>query len=133
MEKLHLLRGWIMEFPLWEGALLTDTTTPCLGSCGLFPVGTKVVSRKEDVLGGVRCRLQDTFLLRRRAVKCEASAGWIMEFTAWAQAVTPPVFGENTHLAVEKGKLLSTESDGTAIYEVTVTITYEKEYEYGKN
>lgn len=133
MEKLNLIRGWIMGFPLWEGVLLTDTTDPEPGSCGLFPVGTKLLHRKEDVLGGVRCRLQDSFLLRRKAVKSEAAAAWIMAFTAWAQETTPPRFGENTHMAVEKGKLLSTASDGTAIYEVTVTITYEKEYEHGKN
>ena len=133
MEKLNLIRQWIMGFPLWEGVLLTDTTDPEPGSCGLFPVGTKLLHRKEDVLGGVRCRLQDSFLLRRKAVKSEAAAAWIMAFTAWAQETTPPDFGENTHMAVEKGKLLSTASDGTAIYEVTVTITYEKEYEHGKN
>lgn len=133
MEKLNLMRGWIKDFPLWEGELLTDTTDPQPGSCGLFPMGTELLHRKEDVLGGVRCRFRERFALRRRAVKAQSAAAWIMEFTAWAQGSTPPPFGENTHLAVEKGRLLSTESNGTAIYEVTVTITYEKEYEHGKN
>ena len=133
MEKLNLMGVWIREFPLWEGQLLTDTTEPALHSCGLFPMGTKLLHRKEDVLGNTRCRYADSFRLRRRAVKSPEAAAWIMAFADWAQSSTPPAFGENTHLAVENGKMVSTAPDGTAIYELTVTITYEKEYEHGKN
>ena len=127
MEKLELVRRWIQSFPQFSGELLTDTTEPGVGSCGLFPMGTKLLHRKEDVLGNVRCTVAETFLLRRRAVKSDAAAAWIMAFSAWAETGVPPQLGENTRLAVEKGKLLSTATDGTAIYEVTVTMTYEKE------
>lgn len=133
MEELNLVRSWVMGFPGWEGELAVDSTDCIPGSCGLFPVGKEQLNRREDVLGNVRFRYRERFLLRRTAVKGEQAAAWIMAFTAWAESQTPPALGENAAVSVEKGKLLSTAPDGTATYEVTVNFTYEKENEYGKN
>ena len=133
MEELNLVQAWVKSFPGWEGELSTDCTKCVPGSCGLFPVGISLTDRREDVLGNVRCRYKNSFLLRRRALKGEKAAGWIMEFSAWAQVSEPPAMGENTQVTVEKGKLLSTHPDGTATYEIAVHFAYEKEYVYGKN
>lgn len=133
MEKLHLVRDWVMDFPGWEGDLSIDTTDCAPGSCGLFPVGKEQLSRRENVLGNVRCRYRERFLLRRTAIKGCQAAAWLMAFTAWAESQAAPALGDNTTVRAEKGKLLSTAPDGTATYEVTVEFEYEKENEHGKN
>lgn len=133
MEELNLVRQWVMGFPGWEGELLTDCTECSPGSCGLFPVGKEQLFRREDVLGNVRCRYKDSFLLRRRAVKGEKAAAWVMAFAAWAESAVPPVLGERVQVSAEQGKLYAAAPDGTATYQVTVHFTYEKEYVYGKN
>ncbi len=133
MEELNLVRSWVTGFPGWEGVLLTDTVDVAPGSCGLFPVGKALLDRREDVLGNVRCRWRESFLLRRRAVKGEAAAAWIMGFAAWAEGAAPPALGEKVQTSVEQGKLHAAAPDGTATYQVTVHFTYEKEYLYGEN
>lgn len=133
MEELNLVRSWVMGFPKWHGELLTDTVDVAPGSCGLFPVGKEQLSRREDVLGNVRCRYRDSFLLRRRAVKGEAAAAWVMDFAAWAEGAHLPALGDGVQVSVEQGKLHAAAPDGTATYQVIVHFTYEKEHIYGEN
>ena len=133
MEELNLVQSWVMGFPKWEGPLLTDTVDVAPGSCGLFPVGKALLDRREDVLGNARCRYRDSFLLRRRAVKGEAAAAWVMEFAAWGENAQPPALGDGVQVSVEQGKLHAAAPDGTATYQVIVHFTYEKEHIYGEN
>lgn len=133
MEELNLVKAWVMDYPGWQGDLLTDLTQVHPGSCGLFPLGRELQHRKEDVLGNVRCRYRQKFCLRRRAVKGEQAAAWIMDFTAWATSQTPPPLGENMRVQAQNGKLYATAPDGTAIYQVELIMEYEKENAYGKD
>lgn len=128
MEQLEIMKQWIVQFPGWGDTVLTvDTTDSIPGSCGLFPRGRQPVSCREDVLGNRHPVWKEQFLLRRVAGRGEDAIGWILDFGRWADRAEPPALGEHTRVYGEKGRLAGAGPGDTAIYEVTITVQYEKE------
>ena len=127
MEELEKLKRWIVGFPRWgEAALTVDDTGAAPGSCGLFPLGVEQLRVREDVLGGKTLRLRQKFLLRRRAIRGEDAAGWLLELQNWAAAGDAPVFGADQRVRWEKGKLSGGSQTGTGLYEVYIIFEYTK-------
>lgn len=123
-----------MRFPGWgEVALSIDTTDPTPGSCGLFPLGTEEISRREDLLGNVTCRLRQTFLLRRVAVRGEDAAAFMAALSRWIWEQPAPDLGADTRIRGEKGRLASVDRTDTATYEMKIIAEFEKEIPYGNN
>ena len=128
MEQLGILKNYLMAFPEWgDTAITIDTTDPTPGSCGLFPLGTEELSRREDVLGNVKLRLRQTYALRRVALRQEEGAAFMAELAAWIRTQPAPDLGENTRIRGEKGRLASVSQTGTATYELKIITEFEKE------
>ena len=128
MEILEILKNYLMGFPKWgDVRLQIDTTDPTPGSCGLFPLGSEELSRREDVMGNVKCRLRHTFLLRRVANRGEQAAAWLMELARWMGQQPPPTVGENPGIRGEKGRLVNPGQTGAATYEMGIILEYDKE------
>lgn len=137
MEQINALRALLLTFPLWgQQPLFIDSTDASPECCGLFPLGLRELERREDVLGGCRQRLRQTFLLRRHGCRGEDAAAWLLQLQQWLMEqadVLQPVFGTQLQLRAEQGKLTSTAQPGTGVYEVQITVEYTKEKEYGEN
>lgn len=128
MEQLEIFKNYLMAFPGWGDATLSiDTTASTPGSCGLFPLGTEELSRREDVLGNVTCRLRQTFLLRRVAVRGEDAAAFMAELSRWFYEQPAPNLGADTRIRGEKGRLSSAGHTGTATYEMKIIAEFERE------
>lgn len=128
MDTLEILKGWLVGFPEWGNAQLhIDITEPDPGSCGLFPLGTEEISRREDVLGNVKVRLRMTCLLRRVALRRDEGAAFMAELSRWIGQRPAPMLGMNTRIRGEKGKLASVSQTGTATYEMKIIAEFEKE------
>ena len=125
MEQLEILKNFLAGFDGLSPAI--DMTSPEPGSCGLFPQGTEEISRREDVLGNVTCRLRQTYLLRRVDIRGEMGASFMLRLCQWAQDQPAPELGENTRIRWEKGRLVSVSQTGTATYEMKIITEYDKE------
>lgn len=132
MEQLNVLKALLSRFPQWGGEPLSvDVGQGKPEGCGLFPLGVQVTARQEDVLGNVRYRLRQSFLLRRAAYAGESAALWLMALQEWL--LQQPVealevsFGKNLRLAPENGRLVNGKHPGTGIYEMKIHVDYEKE------
>ncbi len=125
MENLKI---FLMGFPGWGDAQLQiDTTQSEPGSCGLFPLGTEEISRREDVLGNVKCRLRQTYALRRVAPRGEEAAAFMASLAEWIRSQPAPNLGINTRVRGEKGRLASVSQTGAATYEMKISAEFEKE------
>lgn len=134
MEILEILKAWLMNFPGWGDVTLSiDTTDPNPGSCGLFPLGTEELSRREDVLGNLTLRLRQTYSLRRVAVRGEDAAAFMAELSRWICEQPAPQLGADTRIRGEKGRLSSVDHTDTATYEMKIIAEFEKEIPYGNN
>lgn len=138
MDQINALWQYLSRFPLWQKQELTVDTTPAAPEgCGLFPRGMEVLSRKQDVTGGVCLRLRQTFLLRRRGVQAEKAAAWLLELQNWVLGNPPldleTVFGAGLQLRMEKGRLTQGKQPGTAIYEGIIIMEYTKENGINEN
>ena len=130
MEQLNAVKTLLCSFPGWgDGSFTVDTPTGKPEESGLFPLGLQVKDRREDVLGNVRLRLRQSFLLRRVFPTGEAGAGWVMKLQNWLLQQAPQweCFGKRVHLWAENGHLVSSKQPGTGIYEVKIHVDYEKE------
>ena len=129
---LEKLKTWLVTFPQWgDDPLHVDSTDPEPVSCGLFPLGQEELERQEDILGNVRLRCRQTFLLRRVATRQEEATRWLLAFQQWVQAQSregkAPVLEDasgSQWLRAEKGKLSSVSQTGTATYEVRLVWEY---------
>ena len=138
MEMLEKMRAWLMGYPGWgDRELCIDSTQAEPGSCGLFPAGLEMVSRREDVLGNVAEMWRCHFLLRRIALRQEVAAAWLLDFQDWVRSQSlqglTPRFGDipgQERMRAEKGKLLSVSQTGTGTYELKLTAEYMKENGY---
>ena len=132
MDQINALWQYLCRFPLWrEQALTVDTTPAEPGRCGLFSRGMEVLERKQDITGGQKLRVKQTFLLRRRGVRTAGEAAWLLQLQNWVLENPPrelePVFGTELRLRMEKGRLTQTRQPGTAIYDGTIILEYIKE------
>lgn len=137
MEQINALRALLLTFPLWgQQPLFIDSTDAAPQCCGLFPLGLRQLERREDVLGGCRQRLRQTFLLRRHGYRGEDGASWLLQLQQWLMEqadVLQPAFGTELQLRSEQGKLTKATQPGTGVYEVHIIVEYTKEKEYGEN
>lgn len=137
MEQLEKVRQWLQSAPIWDGQpLLVDATLPEPGNCGLFPLGQEVLSTRQDVAGNCvqRCRIR--FLLRRKALRQEAAAVWLLRLQDWIREQSRqghiPQLGDvarEERFRAEKGKLVRSTQTGTATYEVALAAEFTKIYE----
>ena len=125
MEQLEILKNFLAGFENLSPAI--DMTCPQPGSCGLYPQGTEEISRREDVLGNVTCRLRQSYLLRRVDIRGEPGANFMLRLCQWAQEQPIPYLGENTRIRWEKGRLVSVSQTGTATYEMKIILEFDKE------
>ena len=141
MTDLQKLQAWLKTFPKWEegNMLYVDFTDAVPGNLGLFPKGVEELSRREDVLGNVQLRQRYHFALYRVVSgqeNQEANAAWLLEFQNWVQRQDAmglaPKFGDdpkNAHIRAEKGRFSDGRQVGSAIYVVTLTADFTKNYE----
>ena len=132
MKEINAVWQYLSRFPLWQdGTSAVDTVPAVPDGCGLFPQGMEVLQHRQDVTGGQKLRLRQTFLLRRRAVHTCQSASWLLRLQGWVAENPPcelePVFGSGLTLHMEKGRMTQKQQTGTALYEGTIIIEYTKE------
>ena len=141
---LPALRDFLAGAPaLAEISLRVEDAGPAPGTGGLWPRGVTVLTRKEDVLGGVTLRCRAEFLLRlclplppgddrqalRNAGRLLALQGWVARQSA-AHAL--PRFGdglpEGETLRAEEGRLEKADAAATARYTLRLLAEYTEIY-----
>ena len=136
MEQLEKLRRWLQRFPLWGNAKLYIDSLPVgLGNMGLYPMGVELLERREDLLGNVRTRLRQRFILYRNVSPGEDQGLWLLQLQQWVadqwvQGLAPR-FGDDPDgesVRAEKGALKEVTAAGTAVYTVSITVEYVKMY-----
>lgn len=139
MDVLDQVRQWLLTYPKWEegNLLYIDYTDGMPGNSGLFPTGFQVLSRQEDVLGGVKVLCRCNFSLYRvgTADPEGADARWLMEFQQWvlqqSAAGLAPKFGDEPNMEIiraEKGTLRE-RHPGMQVYAVVLTAEFVKKYD----
>ena len=145
MAMLERVREWLETYP--GMARLSGFEVDELGTAadcgGLFPQGLTEVERREDILGNVEVLNEYRFSLRCVFGRtpdgggAEANAQWVLAFQDWVQeqsarGTAAQLGGEGTQQGTaraEKGALSQNSEDGTATYEVALTIKFKKRYE----
>ena len=136
MEQMEKLRRWLQTFPLWGTAKLYIDSLPVgLGQTGLYPMGVEVLERRDDLLGNVRTRLRQRFVLYRNVCPGEDQSLWLLQLQQWVAQQwalgLAPRFGDESaaeSLRAEKGALKEVTAAGTAVYTVNITLEYVKIY-----
>ena len=105
-NALAALRDFLTAAPALQGIpLRIQDAGPAPGTGGLWPQGVTVLTRKEDVLGGVTLRCRAEFVLRLCLPLAPgddagalANAGRLLTLEGWVAAQsaahTLPVFGD---------------------------------------
>ena len=133
MEHLEILEGWLGQWPQWQAGRV-DTTESAPGSCGIFPQGQEILSRRTDVLGNTILRIREQYLVRRVASRGRAAALWLEDLQSWVNTrQEAPPLGSHCHIRGTKGRLVSTSQAGTATYELLLTCEYGKELSDGED
>ena len=133
MEDLTILCTWLQKFPGFPpGTRLTaDYTDGKPETTGIFPLGLEEIRRKQTISGGIQVENREKFALYR--VSCgqqdsPENARWLLQLQHWVQQQCAlglvPVFGENQHILAERGRLIQSRQAGTALYSVTITVSY---------
>lgn len=131
---LPALRDFLAGAPaLSDLTLRVEDAGPAPGTGGLWPRGVTVLTRKENLLGGVSLRCRAEFLLRlclplppgddARAVR---NAGRLLALQSWVAAKSAahalPAFGnglpEGETLRAQDGRLETADAGGTARYTI---------------
>lgn len=133
---LEIVEAWLRTFPQWEGTLQFDYADSVPGNAGLYPQGITELSRREDVLGGVKIRYSCSFLLRRAGLPGRENARWLLEFQNWVACQDrlglAPKFGDEPaaeRLRAYEGRLHSRSQTGSGLYTVMLTAEFTKHYE----
>ena len=128
---------------LQDLTLLPEDAGPAPGTGGLWPRGVKVITRKENLLGGVSLRCQAEFLLRLclplppgDTAQALRNAGRLLNLQAWVAAQnaahTLPRLGdglpEGETLRAEEGRLERADAGGTARYTLRLLAEYTELY-----
>ena len=126
------IKKWLQSFPLWgEAEPAVDAVSPESGSTGLFPQGTELLEHRENVLGESVRRLRQRYLLRRAAVRGMDAAAWLQKLAHWVaeqdRLGLAPALGQRQQVRAEKGRLIRTDTAGTGIYEIQITMEYTEE------
>jgi len=132
---LETLKQWLQTFPGWDSVLQFDYAENIPGNSGLFPKGLTEISRREDVLGGMKIRYSCTFTLKRAAVAGEENARWLLCFQNWVAEQDmrglAPKFGDDPkseRLRAFEGKLENHTQVGSSLYTVQLSAEFTKIY-----
>lgn len=143
MRELERLRGWLSEAPGAERIreMRFDYTDQAGENGGIFPLGVREVSRKENLWGRVRVQCQLRFvlyliLLKAPGVDAAENAAFVLQLQRWMMqqsvAHRAPTFGdepESERLTAQNGALFDASDEGTATYKVELCVSYTKIYE----
>ena len=134
MTQLQKMIRWLDLCPYIQTDLLqTDTTLAVPANAGLYPLGLKVLRHRQDVTGNRKADCRESFLLRCVLPEGEAAAEKIIRIQNWVFnqniAGITPGFGKEESVWAEEGKLEKATQVGAALYCITLTVNYEKEYE----
>ena len=143
-NALAALRDFLTAAPALQGIpLRIQDAGPAPGTGGLWPQGITVLTRKEDVLGGVTLRCRAEFVLRLCLPLAPgddagalANAGRLLTLEGWVAAQsaahTLPVFGDGLPqgetLRAENGKLERVDATGTARYTLRLRAEFTEIY-----
>lgn len=147
MTPLETIKEWISKYTGYDilNHFRVDYTDQVPANGAIFPAGLVEVSRTLDVTGNVLVQSQYNFSLHYVFEKAPGddagaifNADWIMGFQEWIQEQSimgqAPVFGDRTlAIKAQNGTMFEAEKEGTAIYVVQLSVTFEKEYEVTKN
>ena len=141
---LPALRDFLAGAPaLSDLTLRVEDAGPAPGTGGLWPRGVTVLTRRENLLGGVSLRCRAEFLLRlclplppgddARAVR---NAGRLLALQSWVAAKSAahalPAFGnglpEGETLRAQDGHLETADAGGTARYTIRLLAEYTEVY-----
>lgn len=144
MTALEKMRAFVEAYPDFDilGELAIDYTDQVPNNGGLFPGGLVEISRRHDVLGNVTVTNQYNFALYAVLAKspdeddgATYNAEWLMDFQQWVQRMSvtrqAPVFGDEPRMeqiTAQNGSIYSAEEEGTAIYVIQISATFEKHF-----
>ena len=127
------ITNWLRSFPGWQDELFVDYIPAHTGVCGLYPMGIRVLSRKNDILGSEKLRLQSSYQLRRVTSGSQQNlpqAIWLQQLQNWvleqSRAGLAPRLGGDTQWSVKDGKLEKDRQPGVGIYSLTLVAEYTK-------
>ncbi len=126
MDKEEQVRRWLERANssfFWT----VDSLGKQSRSGGVFPQGTKTVSRTTDILGNERVRLADSYLIKLRLAASgeQDSVRNAYLVRLLTNYISNPMPGKDQVMKPGKVSLIS--SDGsTAVYQLTLTIEYWK-------
>ena len=123
--------NWLRTFPGWQDEIFVNFIPGQTGACGIYPQGIRLLSRKEDILGGQKLRLQSSYQLRRTAERSQQNlpqAHWLQQLQQWvltqSLAGLAPQLGEDTRWSVKDGKLEKDRQPGVGVYTLTLMAEY---------
>lgn len=145
MNALDKIREWLASYPGQDilSSFQVDYTDRIPHNSGL-PAGLAEIGRQEDILGNAVVTSQYHFGLYcvfeqapGEDTGAGTHAGWVPDFRAWVQEQSArglaPVFGnyDTAHEKIQAGNgvLYAAESEGTAIYAVPLSVTFQKFFE----
>lgn len=145
MTALDKIQNWVKTFPKFDvlSAFSVDYTAAEPANGGLMPSGLVEVSRKTDIFGNAAVTNQYNFTLYFVFFKApgddsgaEENAQWLMDFQDWVQAQSAtgaaPIFGDvprSEIIRAQNGVLAEADNEGTAIYSVSLSVQFIKNYE----
>lgn len=125
--------NWLQTFPLWTGSVTVDSLQTKTDSCGIYPLGIRVLARKADILGNGKLRLESRYQLRRTVALNQdngSHAQWLQQLQEWvleqSRLGQAPELGENTQWSARDGKLEKDRRPGVGLYTLTLVAEYIK-------
>lgn len=119
-----------------------DYTDALPNNGGLFPSGLTEVARTKDILGNTTVTNQLNFALYTVITKAPGddtgaleNQDWLLDFQLWIQEQSikgnAPQFGDTPRaetLTAQNGMLYSADDEGTALYVIQLSATYQKHF-----
>lgn len=147
MSIVQKVREWLSGCPYLDaftGGQHIDWTNPTAGNYGVMPTGCSDVGIAEDIMGGVIKYKQYNLSMYARnwtvddVVRLE-NTEFLDRFQDWVDDQQfgghTPKFGDDPDtevISAQNGMLFELSPDGqTGLYQVQITISYEKHYEKG--
>lgn len=131
---LEKVKTWLDLCPFLQMDLMqVDTTQDWPVSAGLYPQGMKLVKEAEDVAGGRKCRIRQTYLLRCAMLEGEEAAKRLQQIQNWIftqnlSGITPGL-GAKEIVRGEDGRLERASQVGMSLYALTLTVEFDVDKE----
>ncbi len=124
MTDLEKVKAWLDLCPYLQIESRVDTTQDWPVSAGLYPRTQRVTGRTEDVLGGKKMRISQTYFLRLALPEGEEAAERMQKIQNWifTQNINGnvPFLGENVSIWGEDGRLEKAGQVGMSLYVLTL-------------